>query len=141
MNASDYDGMSRLAMNAFTAAGQKVQFREVNRLSGKVQVDGNLIPTLVTFENVADPSTARVLDPANVNAAIGAGYHLNRVVLEMMPVGLWPFDFGGSLGEPVTRGIATKLPWVTSVKGYLSGRFACNPSTEQCLEVGHFLRG
>src|SRR5437016_6226883 len=37
VNASDYDGMSRLAMNAFAAAGRKVQFRDVNQLSGKVQ--------------------------------------------------------------------------------------------------------
>ena len=43
-------------------------------------------------------------------------------------------------GAPVTRGIEKRLPWVTSVKGYLSGRFACNPSVEQCLEGGHFQR-
>lgn len=140
VNASDYDGMSRLAMNAFAAAGRKVQFRDVNQLSGKVQVYGNLIPTLVTFANVADPSTVRVLDPADIEAVFGSDFHLNRVILEMVPVGLWPLDFGGPLGEPVTRGIETKLPWVTSVKGYLSGRFACNPSIEQCLEVGHFRR-
>jgi hypothetical protein len=26
---------------------------------------------------------------------------------------MWPLDFGGALGEPVTRGIATKLPWLS----------------------------
>jgi len=139
-NASNFDGMSRLAMNAFAAAGQKVPFKDVNQLSGKVQVNGDLIPKLVMFANLADPKTARVLDPANVEEVFGNGFRLKRVALEMVPVGLWPLDFGGPFGEPVTRGIETKLPWVTSVKGYLSGRFACNPSLELCLEVGHFRR-
>jgi hypothetical protein len=31
---------------------------------------------------------------------------------EVVPNGLWPLDFGGALGEPVTRGIAT-LPWLS----------------------------
>ena len=139
-NGSNFDGMSRLAMNVFAAAGQKARFKDVNQLTGKVQVQGDLIPTLVTFTNLHDPKTARVLDPTNIEAAFGNGFHLNRVFLEMVPVRLWPLDFGGPLGEPVTRGIETKLPWVTSVKGYLSGRFACNPSIELCLEVGHFRR-
>jgi hypothetical protein len=30
-----------------------------------------------------------------------------------VPNGLWPLDFGGPLGEPVTRGIEAKLPWLT----------------------------
>jgi hypothetical protein len=29
---------------------------------------------------------------------------------------------------------------VTTVRGYLSGRFACNPTTETCLDVGMFRR-
>jgi hypothetical protein len=139
-NASHFDGMGVLAMNAFAAVGRKVPFREVKQLSGTVQLNGNLIPTLVMFANVADPKTARVLDPGNLEADFGGGYHLKRVTLEMLPVGFWPLDFGGPLGEPVTRGIATKLPWVTTVRGYLSGQFACNPSEEVCLEVGQFRR-
>jgi hypothetical protein len=139
-NAANFDGMSRLAMNAFAAVGQKVGFKEVNQLSGKVELYGDLIPTLVTFTNPADPKTAEVLDPTNIEATFGNGFHLNRVTLEMVPVGLWPLDFGGQLGEPVTRRIETKLPWVTSVRGYLSGRFACNPVAELCLDVGNFQR-
>jgi hypothetical protein len=30
----------------------------------------------------------------------------------VVPNGFWPLDFGGALGEPVTRGIAAKLPWL-----------------------------
>jgi len=32
-----------------------------------------------------------------------------------VPNGFWPIDFGGMLGEPVTRGIVTKLPWLNGV--------------------------
>ena len=32
---------------------------------------------------------------------------------EVVPNGYWPLDFGGALGEPVSRGIAAKLPWLT----------------------------
>jgi hypothetical protein len=32
---------------------------------------------------------------------------------EVVPNGLWPLDFGLALGEPVTRRIATKLPWLS----------------------------
>jgi hypothetical protein len=134
------DGMNYLAMNAFAAAGQKVPFKGVKLLSGTVQVYGDLIPTLVTFANVADPKTARVIEQTNIEAAFGGGYHLKQVTLEMVPIGLWPLDFGGPLGEPVTRGIDKHLPWVNSIGGYLSGRFACNPSVEACLDVGQFRR-
>jgi hypothetical protein len=30
----------------------------------------------------------------------------------VVPNGLWPLDFGGWLGEPVTRGIVARLPWL-----------------------------
>jgi hypothetical protein len=35
------------------------------------------------------------------------------VTAEVVPNGYWPLDFGGALGEPVSRGIAAKLPWLT----------------------------
>ena len=36
---------------------------------------------------------------------------------EVVPNGFWPLDFGGALGVPVTRGIATKLPWLNVADG------------------------
>lgn len=115
-NGLYFDGMNFLAMNAFAAAGQKVQFKEVSRLTGKVQVHGDLIPVLVTFANVVDPSTVRVLDPTNLAEIFGSGFRLNGIALEMVPVGFWPLDFGGPLGEPVTRGIERRLPWIAQWK-------------------------
>jgi len=30
----------------------------------------------------------------------------------VVPNGYWPLDLGGALGEPVTRGISARLPWL-----------------------------
>lgn len=140
MNALDYDGMSYLAMNGFAAVGRKVRFKDVNLLSGTVQLYGNLIPTLVTFGDVTDPKAARVLNPANIEAAFGDGYHLKRVTIEMLPIGLWPFDFGGPLGEPVTRGIEKRLPWIAEWKSRgLGGRIDGHPD-RFTVNVPYFVR-
>ena len=127
-NGLHFDGMNYLAMNAFAEAGRKVQFNDVARLRGKVDIYGNLLPTLVTFGDVANPNTARVLDPGDLEPVFGTGFQLNRVTLEMVPVGLWPLDFGGPLGQSVTRGIEKKLPWIAQWTSQgLSGRIDGHP--------------
>jgi hypothetical protein len=42
---------------------------------------------------------------------LGKGFRLQGISAEVVPNGAWPLDFGGPLGEPVTRGIEAKLPW------------------------------
>jgi len=141
-NGIYFDGMNSLAMNAFAASGRKVPFKEVSRLTGKVEVYryGNLLPTLVTFGNVTDPNTVRVLDPGEIEAVFGSGFRLNRVTLEMVPVGLWPLDFGGPLGEPVTRGIEKKLPWIAQWTSQgLGGRIDSHPD-RFTVNVPYFVR-
>lgn len=141
-NGIYFDGMNHLAMNAFAAAGRKVPFREVSRLTGKVELYlyGDLLPTLVTFGNVTDPNTVRVLDTGDIEAVFGSGFRLNRVTLEMVPVGLWPLDFGGPLGEPVTRGIEKKLPWIAQwTSQELGGRIYSHPD-RFTVNVPYFVR-
>ena len=102
-----------MALRAYgEAGGQRVSFSGMSRMSGVVPVTGALIPVLVTFADPADPSTMRGVAPDNLEASLGAGYRLHRLTAEVVPNGLWPIDFGGALGEPVTRGIAAKLPWL-----------------------------
>ena len=74
---------------------------------------GELLPVLVTFTDLSDPATAHAVQPDDLEAALGKGFHLRGVSAEVVPNGLWPLDFGGPLGEPVTRGIETKLPWLS----------------------------
>jgi hypothetical protein len=85
-----------------------------------VPVTAALIPVLVTFADPGDPATARQVAPDDLGTALGKGFRLHGVAAEVVPTGFWPLDFGGPLGEPVTRGIETKLPWLKGADGSAS---------------------
>ncbi|MEH2542758.1 MULTISPECIES: hypothetical protein [unclassified Bradyrhizobium] len=107
------DDVNYVALRAYTAAaGQRVSFNEMSRLTGVVPVKDALIPVLVTFTDPANPGTARRVAPDDAEAVLGRGYRLQGISAEVVPNGYWPVDFGGALGEPVTRGIQAKLPWL-----------------------------
>jgi hypothetical protein len=103
--------MNYVALRAYKAAGQNVSFNEMSRMTGAVPVTGALIPILVSFTDLSNPATARTVPPDNLAAVLGQGFRLHGVTAEVVPNGIWPLDFGGRLGEPVTRGIEAKLPW------------------------------
>jgi len=110
-NPAETDGMSYLPFRAFAAAGRRIDFRDVKKQTETVAVTGELIPTLMTFGDVSNPASARLADPAKLSAVLGQGFGLRRVSLLIVPAGVWPLDFGGALGEPVTRDIQSRLPW------------------------------
>jgi hypothetical protein len=108
------DDMNYVALRAYAAAsGKRVPFSEMSRMTGIVPVKGALIPVLISFTDPATPGTARVVAPDDSQAVLGPGYRLQGLTAEVVPNGYWPLDFGGALGEPVTRGIEAKLPWLT----------------------------
>jgi hypothetical protein len=112
------DDMNYVALRAYGAAsGKRVPFSEMSWQTGIVPVKGELIPVLVTFADPAAPGTARVVTPDDTEAVLGEGYRLQGITAEVVPNGYWPLDFGGALGEPVTRGIQTKLPWLNGADG------------------------
>ena len=108
----ELDGMNYVALRAYLADGKRVSFNEMNRMTGSVPVKGALIPVLVTFTDPANPGTARKVPPDDAEAVLGKGYRVQGITAEAVPNGFWPLDFGGGLGEPVTRGIQAKLPWL-----------------------------
>jgi hypothetical protein len=109
----DLDDINYVALRAYTAAGGKrASFNEMSRLTGIVPVTGALIPVLVTFADPANPGTARTVQPDDSEAVLGKGYRLQGITAEVVPNGFWPLDFGDALGEPVTRGILARLPWL-----------------------------
>ena len=111
----DLESMNYVALRAYIAAaagGKRVSFNEMNRQTGIVPVKGEQIPLLVTFADPGNPATARSVQPDDAAAALGTGYRLHGVSAEVVPNGFWPLDFGGMLGEPVSRGIQAKLPWL-----------------------------
>jgi hypothetical protein len=110
-NTVDLDGMNYVALRAYKAAGQNVSFNEMSRMTGAVPVTGALIPILVSFADLSNPATAHTVPSDDLAAVLGQGFRLRGIAAEVVPNGIWPLDFGGRLGEPVTRGIEAKLPW------------------------------
>jgi hypothetical protein len=107
------DDTNYVALRAYTEAfGKRVSFNGMSQLTGIVPVKGALVPVLVTFTDPANPGTARVVAPGEAETVLGKGYRLRGITAEVVPNGYWPLDFGGVLGEPVTRAIQSKLPWL-----------------------------
>lgn len=113
----DLDDINYVAVRAFGAAGQRAVFRQMDRVTGAAPVAGPVMPVLATFTDLSDPSSMREVKPDAVETALGQGFRLKGVSVEVVPNGFWPIDFGGVLGEPVTRGLAAKLPWLKSADG------------------------
>ena len=108
------DDINYVALRAYTeASGKRVPFSGMSGLTGIVPVKGALIPVLVSFTDPAVPGSAKVVSPDDAEAALGQGYRLQGLTAEVVPNGYWPLDFGGVLGQPVTRGIQAKLPWLS----------------------------
>lgn len=108
----DLDGMNYIGMRALNdGTGRRVQFRELKAINEVVEVKGALVPVMLAFADLKDPSSARVVKPEALETAFGAGTRLRRVSVQPLPPGWWPIDFGGALGEPVTRRIDRNLPW------------------------------
>ena len=107
-----------------------------------VPVKGALIPVLVTFADPANPGTARTVSPDDAAATLGPGYRLRAITAERVPNGFWPLDFGGALGEPVTRGISARLPWLDGSSGPAATalRAAGLPGTETIVAREAFSR-
>jgi hypothetical protein len=110
-DGSDGDGVNYVAMRAYKAAGRDIQFRTMSRASGVVPVTDDLVPDMIAFADIDDPGSARRIQPGEIATVFGEGFRWSGMTTEVVPNGLWPLDFGGPLGEPVTRGIESKLPW------------------------------
>lgn len=116
-----------LVERAFGTPDRLLTVQEVQNLAGKVELRRELIPAIISFENLADPASARQLygvgwrqtPPQGVvpvvtnafNAVLGSGYALRSASVEIVPVGIWPLNRIGITGEPVTQGIEKHFPW------------------------------
>lgn len=111
-------------------------------MRGPVELRPPLIPTMVTFTDLADPRSAKVVYATGdhvvservdergtvprsygpkvlvdeITATFGAGVRFHRATLEMVDAGTWPFTLLGwpqSLaGVPMTRGIEGRMGWI-----------------------------
>jgi hypothetical protein len=81
-----------------------------SELRGRWDLPDGLLPNLVTFTNINDPKTARMVKPSEFEQVFGSDVHFKRVEIEMTT-------------DPVTRGIFQKLQWLAGLKGYTGGQF------------------
>jgi hypothetical protein len=63
-------------------------------------------PMLVTFGDLADPTSVARVDPDDLAATFGAGVRLKRITVELTD-------------DPVTTGIEERLGWLPNVRGTL----------------------
>lgn len=87
------------------------QRRRATKLTAErahAQLTPERLPILVTFSDLTDPKTARVVQPNEFEATIGPGVRFKAAWIEMTEA-------------PVTTGIYKILPWLRSHKGYLAG--------------------
>lgn len=152
LKAEDTNQFAWLPVTALTGAawgwsGTDALKRRGNRLEGIVELGPPLIPTFAAFADAQDPKTVQLMSHGDFSNILGAGYSLKSVTLEIVPSGIWPFNLmppfwpSWLVGQQVTNGIEAKLPWSRTLRGYLSGRFSCNPRVESCLNVAMFRKG
>lgn len=99
---------------------------QLQTLRGARDLTGEYLPALITFHDLNDPTSARVVAPDQFEQVFGPDVHFERVWIEMT-------------SDPLTGEIAQRLPWLPH-PGYLSGRFACAPSEPNCLHGSSFSR-
>jgi hypothetical protein len=139
------EGIAELTRSAFMPIHPGLTDRDVPNLAGRAPLTEQQVPTLVSFSDLSDPKTARVIAPGEFEQVFGNDVHFKRAFVEMVPAGLWPFNRirGPAVlaGEPVTRGLETKLHWLPHPQ-YLDGRLVCDSGDRlHCLHGGHFTRG
>jgi hypothetical protein len=126
-NISNVDYPKYVVQTHFQISGaENSELARLASASGSWELPESQLPAFVTFANLEDPKTASLIGPQDFEAALGPSVHFKRVLIEMVPAGIWPLSsltgFSMFTGEPVTRGIiAGKLPWIKSHTGYLAG--------------------
>lgn len=81
--AGDEERFAGAAKERFVGLKRCEWLREIPRQTEAVTLTGDLIPTLVTFDDIMKPETVREVDPNDLAAAFGQGVQLQAVTLEI----------------------------------------------------------
>lgn len=107
----------------------------------RAELVGSQIPTLVTFTDLNDPKSARVVSPNELSQIFGSGVQLRNATIEIVAAGSWPLTLLGLSGEPVTRGIEKKLSWIIRLKSEGLGDRLYTYPEQFTINVPYFTRG
>jgi hypothetical protein len=99
------DKLEHLAFEAFRRAKRPMDIKALAKAQGSAPLTGDLVPTFVTFTDLNDPKTARVVRPDDFPAVFGAGVRFRDARIEMTT-------------DPATKGIEEMLPWLSRVEQY-----------------------
>lgn len=115
------DGMSRLFRRYGRGAPKPISiWSNSRRLKGSR--GDNFMPMLVTFDDVNDPSTARLVEPDELDAEFGPGFKLHRITINQT-------------NERVSEGIEEYLPWMREAEPRnLDGSRFTNMQTDNLYE-------
>jgi hypothetical protein len=104
-NGADTDRLSTLAAEVLKRY-EAFWYKKAPDWTEKAELYGELIPTLVTFSNPADPATARVVRPDEFEMVFGPGYRFKGAWLEM------------TTDDVVWQRIEEKLLWLNHMERY-----------------------
>lgn len=88
-------GLTRAAL----APSQRVSWKDEPNLKGSGELPSDYIPTLITFSDLNDPKTARVVQPHDFPDVFGQGFRFRGAKVE-------------TTRDALTNNIEKKLPWV-----------------------------
>ena len=92
----------------------------------KAKLHGQQIPTMVTFGDLSNPTTARIVPVSEFSRVFGPNIRFRAAWIEIT-------------NDSVTRGIKKKLPWLPHPT-YITGKKLCDPRDPHCLHGGNFER-
>lgn len=95
-------GLTRAAL----APGRHVDWKEEHKLKGKGDLPPVYVPTLVTFADVNDPKTARVVQPDEFAQVFGPGVRFVRARIE-------------TTDDAISTDIVNKLPMLTTHRDWM----------------------
>jgi hypothetical protein len=87
-----------LAMKAYGVTEGYDAYRRIAQQNGRRDLKTDNMPLLIWFENPADPTTARVIDPSALSNTLGPTAHLAAAYVEIT-------------SAPIVIDIDKKLPW------------------------------
>ena len=81
-------------------------YDRLEKMRGSRELAREYYPSLVTFDDINDPTTLRRVDPGELSASLGPDYRLNAITLSITD-------------DPVTKGVLKGvLGWINSLSDY-----------------------